>query len=368
MTRVPIVCAVLLFVVFGTLRSAPVPVDDKETWVGRRVMPKKPDVLLSRVDEKGHIVKLGNLNEAVLTVLAEDGQWFKMRAHGVEGWFAKDDVVLLDKAVAFYTEQLTADAKDDFSLAMRGFAQMEKRDFEAALKDFDAVIAMKSKWAMWCHNLRGITFTRQGANDKALDAFADAIRYNPKYAAPYSNRANIYVQKKEFDKALADYTKVIELQPDSAVAYIHRALVYRDEADHDKVLADLADAIRLDPKYPHIYQTRGNIHFMHKDYAKAIPDFTEAIAIDPQAVQSYSQRAECYLKTNAPDKAIADLGEVIRLSPKNVLALQKRAGLYADKKEYDKAIADLGDAYPHPAGAHFPGIQARRVACPNEGV
>ena len=56
------------------------------------------------------------------------------------------------------------------------------------------------------HFKRGVEFSSKKEYDKAIDAFTDAIKLDPKYAAAYFNRGNEYLGSRKVDKAIADYT------------------------------------------------------------------------------------------------------------------------------------------------------------------
>ena len=69
----------------------------------------------------------------------------------------------------------------------RGLAQMDKRDPDAAIGDYDK-----------------------------------AIMLNPESVVAFINRGKAQADKKALDAAIADYDKAIALDPDSALAYNNR--------------------------------------------------------------------------------------------------------------------------------------------------
>jgi tetratricopeptide (TPR) repeat protein len=115
---------------------------------------------------------------------------------------------------------------------------------------------------------------------KAIDAYSEAIKLDPKKASSYGHRGMLYHDKGEKQKALADFSKVIELDPASKSAYVRRGMVYNETGDPRKALADFTKAIELDPRDNYPYEQRAVIYDkVLKDKAKANADKEAAAAI-----------------------------------------------------------------------------------------
>jgi len=223
---------------------------------------------------------------------------------------------------------------------------------------------------------RGLEFSRKGEYDKAIAAYTEAIRLNPRNSDAYVNRGVVYAKKRDYDKAIADYNEAIRLSPTdadaynnrgtayhrkgdyeksiaditeairlkpSASSYYNRADTYDDKGDYDKAIADYTEAIRLGPADADCYNNRG-VAYQHKgDYPKAIADYTEAIRLNP-ASSGYNNRGVAYQLVNEYDKAIADFTESIRINPKKAKTYLNRAEAYDKKGESAKATADRDEA------------------------
>jgi tetratricopeptide (TPR) repeat protein len=194
------------------------------------------------------------------------------------------------------------------------------------------------------HFDQGTAYLNQGAYDRAITNFTEAIRLDPKYARAYMKRAEAHLLKNEFDRAVADATEAINLDPQLALAYYQRGEAYRLKGDYDKAIADATEAIRLDPKRAWAYFNRGEAFRLKRDYDKAIADATTAIQQDPTYLWAYFNRGEAYRLKNEYDRAITDYSEVIRLSPKHVRAYRGRSMAYENKGERAMAEADVAEA------------------------
>ena len=121
---------------------------------------------------------------------------------------------------------------------------------------------------------------KTGDRQKAIDAYSEAIKADPKNTSAYGHRAMLYHDKGDRKKALADFSKVIELDPKSKQAYVRRGMVYNESGDPRKALADFSKAIELDPRDNYPYEQRAVIYDkVLKDQAKADADKEAAAAI-----------------------------------------------------------------------------------------
>ena len=160
---------------------------------------------------------------------------------------------------------------------------------------------------------RGNRFMKKGEYDRAIAAYTQAIKLNPKYAYAFYNRGFTYKKKGEYDKAIADYNQAIKLNPKYAFAYNGRGIVYRKKSEYDKAISDYNQAIKLNPKFYYAYNNRGNIYREKGEYDRAIADYTQAIKLNPKYVDALNHRGGVYEVQHKYDKAIADLNLAIKL-------------------------------------------------------
>ncbi len=71
---------------------------------------------------------------------------------------------------------------------------------------------------------RGFAFMNKKSTDEALKDYNKAIELKPDYADAYLSRGNIFLNQKRNDDALKDYNKAIELRPDYADIYLSRGI------------------------------------------------------------------------------------------------------------------------------------------------
>lgn len=321
-----------LAVLWLLLTSPLAPADDSGLWAGQRVMTRKPGVRLSTIDENKQRVYHGRVKDIILGVLKDENGWLKVRQGGMEAWFPKEEAVLLDDAIPYFTTRIRADANDDYAYAHRGSAWAEKGKLDNALDDYNEAVRLQSDEAVW-HNNRGHIYEQKQELDRALADYIEAIRLDPKYAVPYNNRANISYRKKENVRALADYDEAIRIDPNYALAYRNRA------------------------------------HFHHherRDFAKAIADLTEALRIEPD--DHVSQNAKAWLRAVCPDAKHRNGKEALALARraceqtrwKVPHCLGTLAAAYAELGQFDEAVRWQSKALESPAYQKEYGEAARK--------
>ena len=195
-----------------------------------------------------------------------------------------------------------------------------------------------AKNALLFSNL-GLVQRRLGEFDKALESYSFALNFAPlavpillDRAAIYmemgkTDRAYIYVLRRDYPAARMDYNRLLELDlqsysgrlglatleqkegkfrealeilnkmitatPDDATLYIARADVEREMKHEDLALVDLEEAIRLDAASADAYLLRGNIYLTQKKKGLAKADFEKAISLGVPPADLHEQLKQC---------------------------------------------------------------------------
>src|SRR6516165_10776331 len=190
---------------------------------------------------------------------------------------------------------------------------------------------------------QGHTDINNGDYDRAIVAFSDAMRLDPKSALAFTNRGVAYVRKGDMDRAIADFSEAIRLDPNYALASSNRGIAYAKKGDNDRAIADYNEAVRLDPKNALAFANRGIAYGKKGDNDRAIADYSEAIRLNPNVAMTFNNRGFLYFKKGDTRRAIADFDEAIRLDPKSALAFCNRGNAKLKIKE-TSGNADIAKA------------------------
>jgi tetratricopeptide (TPR) repeat protein len=153
------------------------------------------------------------------------------------------------------------------------------------------------------------------------------------------------------------YTKALELDPTIAVAYHNRANAYIDLKQYDKAEQGYAKAISLGFEKGMAYAGLANAQYSQGRNAEAEKNFTKALKLDPSQHFAYNNRGAIFLRRGEYDKAIADFNSALKLA-QFAMAYMNRGDAYAGKKEFQKALADYSTAESMIGGA--PDLLTRR--------
>ncbi len=259
-TKVALALAVVCIsaLVFGCSQTV-----ETVSWAGKTVICKtNDDTKLSDTPGQDRQV-LGTLKGVNFEVLKEQGPWIMVGEKGVEGWAPKEKFVLLEDAVAYFTQRIGKEPKDT---------------------------------GAWGH--RAVAWELKGEWDNALKDITEAIRLEPKESTWYHSRGFFYLEKKDYDRAIADFNEAIRLSPN-----------------------------HLNPNLPTMYISRGAAYGNKKDYDRAIADYNEAIRLDPKYPLAFYNKACCYALTGKKDLAIENLGKALELGYRDFKYMEKDSDL-----------------------------------------
>ncbi len=80
-------------------------------------------------------------------------------------------------------------------------------------------------------NFRGVELMQREALDSALIIFQEAIRLDPSYPLPHTNRAGVFLRQKEWDRAHNELQMALQKKPDFAEAWGFAGMLYDFRGD-----------------------------------------------------------------------------------------------------------------------------------------
>lgn len=289
-------------------------------------------------------VALNNLDAAIENLdraLEIDPQNQEARALRGDLHFKKNDV---DKALADYaelrtpqgdsgsmrTEQMWAARKaetaapqvysDVTSLLMRAAAAYQTGKLDEALDLYNAILRMDVSLPVAstaCQN-RGNVYRAKGDNERALQDYEQAIRFNPANPGAYVNRGLVFAQRGDHESAIKDYTEAFRFDPKMFEAIFNRALSYRETGDEAAAERDLTQVLEMNPKFAAAYIYRAGLRLQSGQLDQALADYGTAATLEPTAGEAVFGRALVYLKKRAYAQAATELEKTIQLKPRSM--------------------------------------------------
>jgi uncharacterized caspase-like protein/Tfp pilus assembly protein PilF len=148
-------------------------------------------------------------------------------------------------AIARFDDALRTNPRDPQALLGRALVHMQGSEWDPAIADLTALIAIRPGNASAFHN-RGRARFAKGDVEGAVADMTEAIRLMPGNEDSYTARARFYRQKGQMDLAMADNQKAISLKGD-AETYYQRGLTYVAKGDTTAAVADFDKSLALDP-------------------------------------------------------------------------------------------------------------------------
>ncbi len=123
-----------------------------------------------------------------------------------------------------------------------------------------------------------------GKYKQALEAYGEAVRLDPGFAAAFNNRGLIHMEIGQYYEAITDFTRALSLAPGMVNVYVNRAGAYRDIGKYKRALADYDLAIQLNPDLAEAYRHRGIIRHKLGFRSRAGKDLHQALLLADAAV------------------------------------------------------------------------------------
>lgn len=344
-----------------TTMSAAAPAAQGDSWIGREILAKRPDVKLKVGQQPGPSV--AELAQP-MRVENEQEAWVWIDSAGHAGWLKKDDVVLLHEADAFFSDLLRKEPKNAWAYNLRGLARERQGQLEPAIADFTEALRYDPQLAV-AYNNRGIARDRSGDAKQAIADYGEAIKLDPSYAAAFNNRGLARAKLGELKQAIADFDQAIRFDPKFAVALNNRGVAREQSGDLAGADKDFTAAIKLDPKLADPYANRGNVLRGRGMYEQAIADFEKAVRLDPRNAAAHNNLA--WLRATCPDEKYRDGKAAVEAATKacelsdwkNPDWLDSLAAAYAEAGQFDEAIKTQTRAIDQAPEAQKADMQAR---------
>jgi len=231
----------------------------------------------------------------------------------------------------------------------RGTELLERRDYDGAIAEFTAAAALNPKDVRPLSR-RAFAWFRKEEFQKAVDDYGAALAISPA-ATDYVDRGRSYFALRRFREAMADFDAALRSSPGYPAAYYFRGDCRQKLEKYSEAVADLTEAIKLagqspDPRFTisDAYALRGSAHYLSGEASEAVEDFTAAIRLAPDDPASvYQLRASAYDLQKRPDLAkrdnqIADLLKRIEASGKDAADWDALADAYAEAGQWNDAV------------------------------
>ncbi|KAH8263374.1 hypothetical protein KR044_007852, partial [Drosophila immigrans] len=195
-----------------------------------------------------------------------------------------------------------------------GNAAYKKKEFETALKHYNAAIEHDPSDITFHNNIAAVYFERK-EYDACIKQCEKGIEVGRE------NRADFKLIAKSLARIGNTYRKLENYK--QAKFYYEKAMSEHRTPEIKTSLSEVEAKIKeeerrayIDPSKAEEEKEKGNEYFKKGDYSNALKHYSEAIKRNPDDPKLYSNRAACYTKLAAFDLGLKDCDTCIKLDEK----------------------------------------------------
>lgn len=166
------------------------------------------------------------------------------RAYGRLGnaYLKKEDY---DNAITAFEKSLVEFSDPKVNRALKDAQRVKKKKEEEAYIDPEISKQVRAE---------GNELFLAGKFPESIAKYTDAIKRNPKDAAPYSNRAAAYMKLGEFPMAMKDCDRCLDIDPSFVKAYIRKGNIHFFMKEYHKCLTVYEKGLQLAPNNKELKQ------------------------------------------------------------------------------------------------------------------
>ncbi|MBT5185820.1 MAG: tetratricopeptide repeat protein [Kordiimonadaceae bacterium] len=233
-------------------------------------------------------------------------------------------------------------------------------------------VANENPFKATAHYNLGNAYKDTAQYDKAIVAYAEAIKYNPNHVGTLFNMSNLYRVIGQLDNALNCLKNLEKIKPNNAHVTLNLAGLYKDKGDfetaikyfdifikmgpgfpgayHDKALCLLQldqkeeaqklieKSIEIEPRFSDAYINLANIFQEQGNYEEAIDNYKKGINLNPATSMAHNNLGNAYRETGQFNNAVKAFESSLIINPDRLETLHNAANTYGEKSNFPKAI------------------------------
>ena len=177
----------------------------------------------------------------------------------------------------------------------------------------------------WGHFMLGLSASKAGDPDKAMKAFDEALRLDPKHVKSLINSARLLIDQKKADEALPRLDAAAMLAPDSNDVQRLYARAFLAQGKSDEAVDVYKHAIELNDKDAWSNNNLGLLLFEQGKAAEAVPLLTRAVELRKDVAVFSNNLGMALEHTGKFQDAAASYRTALEAEPSNAKAKRNLA-------------------------------------------
>lgn len=174
-------------------------------------------------------------------------------------------------------ENSNRNLRTDFKIIARAYgrmgnAYMKVEDYDNAIESYEKSLIEYSDSKV----LRTLREAERIRKKKQEEAYID-----PEISTKERKEGNELFLAGKFPESIAKYTEAIKRNPKDAAPYSNRAAAYMKLGEFPMAMKDCDRCLEIDPNFVKAYIRKGNIHFFMKEYHKCLTVYEKGLKLAP---------------------------------------------------------------------------------------
>ncbi len=176
-----------------------------------------------------------------------------------------------------------------------------------------AAVLLLGAWS-----LQTVSYTARWSDERTLWSYA--VQCNPRSARGWNGLGFEELQVGNHHKALAHFNRALEFEPRFPAPYVNRATALLRAGDLDGAVRAIDLVVERWPENADAFYNRGNIRLARGEARLAVADYSRAIELLDSVSAFFHNRASAYMELEEFELAVADLERAIELDPRSAMS------------------------------------------------
>lgn len=171
------------------------------------------------------------------------------------------------------------------------------------------------------YNLRALLFEWLRQPDKALEAYVECFRANPRDVRSARSVGWILAQKQRWPVAASWFEKALAVEPGHADTWFNLGYAREQAGDHTAALEAFRKATELNPKHDRAWYGVGMIHAHQGDHPAAAEALRQAADLQPMNGAAWHALGMAWHHCHEPNKLKAVIEHCAEVDPQTARRL-----------------------------------------------
>lgn len=242
----------------------------------------------------------------------------------------------LAQAIEHYKSILQHDPNHHDTLHFLGLAYAQSGDFSQGLTCLLQALAIKPEAGLW--NNLGNIYKKMQHDDKAINAYQQALSLDPEHALSHNNLASLYAQQNQYQPALQHYVKAVHAAPDFCAAHFNLGLLLLRHNELDAAKTQFNNVLALNPQAIDALFYLGVLHLEHGALDDAEQAFHQVLESDSEQVQALVNLGVIALKREQHQLAVDYFSKALALDNHEIDARNNLAATFMHHDRFENAL------------------------------